>query len=736
MNKMFKFNGMPYKRSGRAGGKSVSMIGMLVLLLAALLVLPSCFDDDDDETTMMTPPTDLMCEAGMEPNAAGDMCVLVATPAKYCGADTTLNEETNKCEINDDVRYECGADTTLNEETNKCEINDDVRYETVREGTTAMDPHMAGDDDDMVKGTAEADFIEGGKGKDIIKGMAGNDTIDGGPGNDTIDGGPDDDTIDGGPGNDTIDGGDNDDELIGGSGNNALDGGAGDEDIVIYLGAMQVTVDLRTGKARVQHETATDGGNYLSLEDSVDSGTGDDTLANIENVKGTHGPDRIDGNKKANLLKGLDDADIINGHEGDDTIIPNRPMVVDGETPDDGVDVVDGGADSDTISYEGEAAANGVTIDLNTDSDAFVEAVIAMPDEDPPVEAVIAYIPATVTGGAVDWIKVVDEGTEDAPNVLSTIENLKGGAGVDILTGDTRANRIYGLAGGDTLRGEAADAETGSGDMLDGGAGADTLYGGPGGDTLIGGPDDDTLLAGGPGDDTYVVEVGDPVTVTETMGEGMDTLRYAVLADDPATDDVDESKLGTGPVTTPPNVETVLGTPNDDEITAVVGGATILGREGDDELNGGTGEGVDTLVGCTGENKLNGGGGNDIFGVFNDGTNADTIEDFTTGEGMAATDEIHLKGFEGATQDDVGFASVPVGDVARAAVQVDGVTVAIVNSSGSNEIEGVTAAPDADPPVEAKSKVQAIIDALGKDNASGLPVTRLVDFVVERCSSN
>ena len=43
---MFKFNGMPYKRSGRAGGKSVSMIGMLVLLLAALLVLPSCFDDD------------------------------------------------------------------------------------------------------------------------------------------------------------------------------------------------------------------------------------------------------------------------------------------------------------------------------------------------------------------------------------------------------------------------------------------------------------------------------------------------------------------------------------------------------------------------------------------------------------------------------------------------------------------------------------------------------------------
>ena len=52
MNKMFNFNGMPYKRSGRAGGKSVSMIGMLVLLLAALLVLPSC----DDETTTVPGP--------------------------------------------------------------------------------------------------------------------------------------------------------------------------------------------------------------------------------------------------------------------------------------------------------------------------------------------------------------------------------------------------------------------------------------------------------------------------------------------------------------------------------------------------------------------------------------------------------------------------------------------------------------------------------------------------------
>ena len=71
---MFKFNGMPYKRSGRAGGKSVSMIGMLVLLLAALLVLPSCFDDDTETVEV---PTGLTCGDGTEPNAAGDMCVAI-----------------------------------------------------------------------------------------------------------------------------------------------------------------------------------------------------------------------------------------------------------------------------------------------------------------------------------------------------------------------------------------------------------------------------------------------------------------------------------------------------------------------------------------------------------------------------------------------------------------------------------------------------------------------------------
>ena len=157
--------------------------------------------------------------------------------------------------------------------------------------------------------------------------MGGNDTLMGDAGNDTLYGGDGDDKLDGGTGNDTIDGGAGNDELTGGSGNNTLDGGEG-EDIAIYLGAMGVNVELNMNRARVQHAPP-ESGNPLSFDDDADSGVGVDTLTGIENVKGTHGNDIINGDGNANLLKGLDGADTINGHGGDDTILPNRPAGVD-----------------------------------------------------------------------------------------------------------------------------------------------------------------------------------------------------------------------------------------------------------------------------------------------------------------------------------------------------------------------------------------------------------------------
>ena len=456
--------------------------------------------------------------------------------------------------------------------------------------------YMDGDRDGMVAGTDAAECIMGEGGNDSIKGMGGNDNIDGGPGGDTLYGGAGDDTLDGKAGDDTLYGGAGLDELIGGTGNNTLDGGE-DEDIVIYLGAMGANVELNMNRARVQHAVP-ESGNPLSFDDDADSGIGVDTLTNIENVKGTHGDDIINGDGNANLLKGLDGADTINGHGGDDTILPNRPAGVDTEgvaeantadaddTPgtDDGVDVVDGGDEGeggDTISYEGESAT--VTVDLSTIVDANDQ------NNDDPADDVIAHFTATVTGDDADMIKVVNIGTEDESNVVSTIENVTGGFGDDTLTGDARANTLTGGAGTDTLRGEAADAETGGDDTLHGGPGADTLHGGPGDDTLMGGADNDTLngdagndilmggagtdndLDGGDGDDYYGVIVVDTGSVTEDMNEGMDTLRYIPQADNPETDADDSgwamvSIVTGGTIDTPANVEVAVGTPNVDYI--------------------------------------------------------------------------------------------------------------------------------------------------------------------------
>ena len=333
---------MPYKRSGRAGGKSVSMIGMLVLLLAALLVLPSCFDDDTETVEV-------------------------------------------EVEVPGDTVYQCADGTTQATPCDPPSVED--MYDVVGE-LEEGECYMDGDRDGMVAGTDADECIKGEDGNDSIKGMGGADDIDGGPGDDTL---GDDPTTDvdeeagndilvGGTGNDTLRGGAGDDELTPGSGNNTLDGGE-DEDIVIYLGAMGANVELNMNRARVQHAEP-ESGNPLSFDDDADSGVGIDTLTNIENVKGTHGDDIITGDENANLLKGLDGADTINGLAGDDTILPNRPANVDAmgvksantaanddpdNMTDDGLDVVDGGDegdDGDTISYEGESA--GVAVNLGT----------------------------------------------------------------------------------------------------------------------------------------------------------------------------------------------------------------------------------------------------------------------------------------------------------------------------------------------------------------------------------
>ena len=202
---------------------------------------------------------------------------------------------------------------------------------------------------------------------------------------------------------------------------------------------------------------------------------------------------------------------------------------------------------------------------------------------------------------------------------------------------------------------------------------------------------------------------------------------YAPPADDPATTDTDESMNGVSG-TTPGNVETVFGTQNADTLTAAAG-ATILGLGGNDMLTADAGG--STLVGCAGSNTLTGAAGNDVFGVFSDGTNADTIAEFTTGTGMATTDEIHLKGFDSGT---ARSALIP-GNSTQAGVYVGDVLVAMVGSTAIVAIvdDDNPNTPDVTETDYDQSQAQSILDALGKNNAAGDPIVRIVEFDSAKC---
>ena len=386
-----------------------------------------------------------------------------------------------------------------------------------------------------------------------------------------------------GAGNDTLIGDDND---------NDLDGGAGDDLLRPKLGG-GVNQGGSGGETIGDTVTYSDFATPVTVYFYTDNVTGavTQTVPGIENAIGGSGNDTLIGDAGANRLE---------GGAGDDLL---RPKL--------GGGINDGGTggetNGDTVSYEDLSAANGVTVNLDTD---------------------------TVSGAV----------TQTVPNV----ENARGGAGNDTLIGDDQTNRLEGLAGDDLLRPKLG------GDIADGGSGGETdgdtvsyqdldgavtvnletdnvsgavtqsipnienVTGGSGNDTLIG-DDKDNNLNGDDGDDLLRPKLGGGVN---QGGSGGETNGDTVTYEDVATGLILTVNLDTDTVSGP--------------VTVIVSGIK----------NAIGGSGNDTLIGDNQANRLDGRAGDDVLrpklgGGVNDGgsggeTNGDTVsyEDLSAANGV------------------------------------------------------------------------------------------------------
>ena len=513
--------------------------------------------------------------------------------------------------------------------------------------------------------------VTGGAGDDSITGSAANNVLDGGAGNDTLAGGAGNDTyvvdavgdvlveasaagtdtvrtslaaytlvagnnvenllyagtasftgtgnelnnaLTGGAGNDTLVGEAGDDTLDGGQGNDSMSGGAGDD---VYL------VDSASDKVKELFGSGND-----TVRTSLSSFTlGDD----VENLTYT-GPIGFYG--VGNSLE-----NILTGSGGDDTLTGGM-----------GADTLYGGAGSDTASYA--SAAGPVVVDLKNglasgsqgnDTLSLIENVIGgagkdtLTGDDADNRLDGGGGSDTLIGGLGNDTYVVDEQTESVIEVVgqgndtvltslnqytlgsSSIENLAFfGTFAHVGTGNEMANLITGGVSNDKLYGEYGD------DTLDGGQGNDTLYGGMGNDTLKDGIGFN-VLAGGEGDDIYIVSDPRLDQVEELAGDGIDTIKTALLN-----------------YTLEANVENLSYTG-----TAALVGFSGIGNELDNVITGGLagdnlqgGAGNDTLIGGLGNDALDGGAGSDTAS-YSTATAAVTVNLLNrVSSGSAGTDRL------------------------------------------------------------------------------------------------
>ena len=420
------------------------------------------------------------------------------------------------------------------------------------------------------------------------------DRLDGGAGSDTLTAGAGADVLLGGDGNDVLNGESANDVLQGGTGADHYNGGAG--------------ADTASYSESNEDEIVDIGG--VSDDGSADDGPAgarDTVAADVENLRGGTGNDRLNGSAQDNALDGGAGDDSLFGAGGEDNLL--------GRDGDDTLrgglqaDQFNGGDGVDTASYTDH------TFDVAVDIDGVADDGSACCQLDGPL------------GGPKD-------------NVKLDVENLRGTQDDDTLIGSAGNNRIEGLGYGDRITGGPGD------DVLEGGEEGDIFRTGTaadGADLIDGGEGLDVVFYNARGDVRVnvsldgVADDGEIFGPTSTEGDNVIDISQ-VWGSAGGTDFVgtdgpeqffgaesggvgrDVVRLGGGGdmASTSIGPDFVDGGPGNDDITASPSyfGSTdepdrILGGTGADVLRGHVGD--DAIVGGPGKDVEQGGEGADVF---------------------------------------------------------------------------------------------------------------------------
>ena len=397
----------------------------------------------------------------------------------------------------------------------------------------------------------------------------------------------------------TVSGGSGGDTLVGSGGGDLFNGDHSFDDSIVG-GSGPDTIDYTSAPTGVQVDL--DAGTAVS-------GSGNDTLSQIQNATGSGFADSIEADSATGTFIGL---------AGNDTIVGSGvgPSTLIGDGGNDSLTAgslshphtISGGDQNDTLTAGNQA--DTLSGGDGTDSLRGLGGVDSLAG-DAGNDSLVSDTASgeTLNGGAdTDLLDFADGAAGinfnlgvggSAGLTFSLIEDVRGTGLGDTLTGNNSTNLVEGAGGADSISGGLAGDDTVRGD-----AGNDTLVVFNGGSKVLeGGADNDNLtgasaigaintLDGGTGGDTLGL-TGDAAN-SLLGGDGGDEINIA-SASGPNT--ISGGSLG-DTITAGTGAESITGGDSNDTIAGGLGSDTILGDDGNDSIAGQ--QDIDSLSGGTG----------------------------------------------------------------------------------------------------------------------------------------